>query len=83
MLDDALDRSIFAGRIPTFQDDQYPVIAFDEVPLQLDMSDPEHAQGVLIGLVRKRGRVPARFWLGDFLTHGYCHCLTHLRCRKL
>ena len=36
MLDNALDRAIFAGRIPALQDDQNLVIAFDEVALQLD-----------------------------------------------
>src|SRR5450756_2531879 len=50
MLDNALDRAVLAGRIPALQDDQDLVIAFDEVPLQLDQFDLEFAQAVLVGL---------------------------------
>ena len=64
-----------------FQDDQDFVIAFYEVPLQLDQFDLKPAQAVLVVLFRVRGRVRARFLLFDFPAHGYC--LTHLRCRKL
>ena len=49
VLDNALDRAVLAGRIPALQDDQDLVIAFDEVPLQLDQFDLEFAQAVLVG----------------------------------
>jgi hypothetical protein len=55
MLDNALDCAIFSGRIPAFQDDQYLVIAFDEVSLQLDQFALELSQTVLIGLFRIMG----------------------------
>lgn len=41
MLDNALDRAVLARRIPALQDDQDLVVAFDEVPLQLDEVDLE------------------------------------------
>ena len=53
MLDNALDRAVLAGRIPSLQDDQDFVIAFDEMPLQPDKFDLELAQLVLVALLRR------------------------------
>src|ERR1035437_252919 len=81
MLDNALDRAIFAGCIPTLQDDQYLVIAFDEVPLQLDQFDLELVEAVPVGLFRNRGCVLACVLFFDFLAHS--DCLTNLKREKL
>lgn len=50
MLYDALDRAILSGGVSTFEDDQYLVITFDKVPLQLDQFDLEFAKGIFICL---------------------------------
>jgi hypothetical protein len=43
VLYDALDRAVFAGRIPVLQDNQDLVFAFDKVPPQLNQFDLEGA----------------------------------------
>ena len=70
MLDNTFDRTVLARRIPALQDDQDPVIAFDEVTLQLDQFDLKFAQSVFVGLSRNR-RVPAGVWFLYFLAHSY------------
>jgi hypothetical protein len=39
VLDDALDRAVLSGGIPTLEDNQDPMPVFDDVPLDLDQLD--------------------------------------------
>lgn len=48
--DNPLDHAVLAGCIAALKDDQYLVIAFDEVPLQLDQLNLEQVQTLLVGL---------------------------------
>jgi len=50
MLDDALDRAIFSGGIPALEDNQDPVLVFDDVPLDLDELDLQVVQRGAISL---------------------------------
>jgi hypothetical protein len=68
-LDNAFDRTVLAGRISTFQNDQDLVIAFDEVVLQFDQFDLELVEAVLVGFFRNRESVPVRFSFAGFLAH--------------
>jgi hypothetical protein len=68
MLNDALDRPILAGAIPSFQYDQYLAFMPDDVALQLDQLDLQSDQRLLIGAMADMGDFQigyrGRLWRG-------------------
>jgi hypothetical protein len=69
MLHNALDHTVLAGGVATFQDDQDLIIALDEMALQLDQFDLQLVQTILVRFLRDRGRVPARIIFVAFVAH--------------
>jgi len=74
VLDNALDRAVLAGRIPALQDDQYLVIAVDEMSLQLNQFALELVQVMLVVSFPNRGRVRPLFFLFYFFAYVIRNC---------
>ena len=52
MLDQPLDRTVLAGAVAAFQDDEHPCFLFDQLALQLHQLDLQLAQCASIMLVQ-------------------------------